>query len=364
MTRGEGGAPLAVSQAIAALWAPPAGVAAFADVVFTGSPFEGRVIALARSTGAVVGELPAPEGGWLLPFMMHATGERRITVLDAGGMPSPDPFVPASPRLHEFDFTYGTADGLSATLVRTVDFAAVPVAFAEDFARLEDGTYLLSDAIYGAIWVARPDGSIQPGIVPEAFDFTAPIPVLAMCPTMPLIEVAGVPFLFSGSTLPGVSPLAVRDGLLYFYSPCAEGLYAVPVASLFDGRAPHARAADVRLVSAKPREIAVEQLLGLAFDPSDPADRGLYAADSLQLRVVRVDVDTGSRSVIAADPALFNFPSSTGFAPAPGGGSVLFVASNQQHLLTVTNDAADEDAVQLPFLLTRVLLPGQGSSRR
>jgi hypothetical protein len=71
---------------------------------------------------------------------------------------------------------------------------------------LDDGRYLLSDAVLGSIWVAEPDGTICPGIVPKSFTSEDLIPTLAFGPTMPEITVNGYPFLFAGSTLPGVSP--------------------------------------------------------------------------------------------------------------------------------------------------------------
>ena len=84
------------------------------------------------------------------------------------------------------------------------------VGFPEDFVRLDDGRYLLSDAVLGSIWIVEPYGTIAPGIVPKSFNPEDLIPTLAFCPTMPEITVNGYPFLFTGSTLPGVSPLAVR----------------------------------------------------------------------------------------------------------------------------------------------------------
>ena len=155
--------------------------------------------------------------------------------------------------------------------------------------------------------------------------------------------------------------MAVREGMLYFYSPCAEGLYAVPVATLFDSRSPPERASDIVLVSPKPAKVAVEQLLGLAFDPYRPREDWLYAADSLQLRVIRIDVGTGRRQVVADDPELFNFPSSTAFLPPIFGKSPLVVVSNQQQNTPLTNDASEGEMFDLPFLVTELsLLPTRG----
>lgn len=334
----------------------PAGVAGGDKVVFVGDPLEGRVLAFDRLTSAAIGELPAPANGFILPFMMHSVGSNRIAVLDAGGLPSPDPFVPASPTIYEYDYTVNADGSVTAALAHSVSFASAFIGFAEDFVKLSDGRFLLSDAILGSLWVAMPDDTIVPGIVPKTFEPQDAIPQLALCPEMPLTEVGGIPFLFSGSTLPGISPLAERSGVLYFYSPCAEGLYSVPIASLSDDRQPSERAADIRLVAPKPADVPVEQLLGLTFNPFSSTDHFLYAADSLQLRVIRLDVTTGKRQVVADDPTLFNFPSSTAFLPPLLGTSPLMVVSNQQHRLTLTNDAITEDLVQPPFIVAKVVV--------
>jgi len=345
-----------LSHPIAQLSQLPAGVAGDNEVLIVGSPLEGRVLALSRLGGRALGELPAPPEGFILPFNMHQIGPRRVAVLDAGGLPSPSPFVPANPRIYEYSYTLTHSGGFHATLERTIQFDDQLIGFAEDIAVLGQGRYLLSDAVLGGIWVVESDGSVRPGIVPASSASSDEIPELRMCPTMPLISVGGVPFLFSGSTLPGVSPLAVRNGQVYFYSPCAEGLYSVPLASFFDQRAPHERAADIELVSPKPAGIQVEQLLGLAFNPAEPNEPWVYAADSLQLRIVRVHLKTGKRQVVADNAELFNFPSSTAFMPPFLGKSSLVVLSNQQHLTPLTNDAASEDTFDLPFTAAQVWL--------
>lgn len=343
-----------VSYDYAALDQLPAGVAGGKDVVFVGSPLEGRVLALGRLSGTGVGELPSPSQGFILPFILKSLGTSRVAVLDAGGLPSPAPFVPANPTIHEYEYRYSVRSGFTAELVRTISFESALIGFAEDIVSLGDGRWVLSDAVLGGLWVAEADGTVRPGITPESLEAVDAIPQLAMCPDMPLIEVGGLPFLFSGSTLPGVSPLAVRGETLYFYSPCAEGVYSVPIATLFDDREPHERAADIRLVSAKSPSVPVEQLLGLTFNPYVKDDPYLYAADSLQLRIVRIDVKTGARQVVADSPTLFNFPSSTAFLPPIGGISPLLVVSNQQHRTPLTNDAIGEDLFEPPFLVTKV----------
>jgi hypothetical protein len=335
----------------------PAGVAAASDLVFVGSPFEARVAAYSRLTKQLVGDLPAPPNGFALPFILKAIDSHTVAVLDAGGFPSPAPFLPANPTIYEYSFERSFGH-FSARLVRSIPFTEALIGFSEDIVKLDDGRYLVNDAILGSIWIANPDGSIEPGLVPRTFEPADAIPETYFCDTMPVVQVGGLPFLFTGSTIPGITAMAERDGIVYFSASCAGAVYSIPLASLSDAREPWQRAADIRLVSAKPAEVQVEELLGITFDRNRPHDPYLYAADALQLRVIRIDVRNGKRTVIADDPTLLNFPSSLAFAPtiAPGVPSALLVVSNQQHRTVALNDAITEDVLQPPFLLTQMRL--------
>ncbi len=334
----------------------PAGVAAVRDLLLIGSPFEGRVVAYSRWTKQPVGELPVPAAGFALPFILKAVKGNRVAVLDAGGFPSPLPFVPANPTIYEYSLRHDFR-GFSAKLERSVPFTGALIGFAEDVIQLEDGRYLVNDAVLGSIWIAERDGTIRPGLVPRTFAPQDAIPQAKFCDTMPTVEVGGLPFLFTGSTVPGITAMAVRQGVLYFSASCAGAVYKIPLASLSDGRAPWQRAADIRLVSAKPPGVQVEELLGITFNPSDPHDPYLYAADALQLRVIRIDVRNGKRSVVADDPSLLNFPSSLAFAPSmPGSAPALLAVSNQQHRTVLLNDALSADVLQPPFLVTQLRL--------
>ncbi len=338
---------------------PIAGVAGGIDLVFVGEPLDGSVAVLSRLTGKQIAQLPPPPNGFALPFIMHSLGEGRLAVLDAGGLPQPQPFVPVNPVIYEYTYAFSPLQGFSASLVRTISFASfanVLVGFPEDFVHLDDGRYLLSDAVLGSIWVVQPDGTVTPGIVPKSFDPQDFIPTLALCPTMPEITVNGLPFLFTGSTIPGVSPLAVRNGTVYYYSPCARGIYAFPLAILSDNRQPYQRAADIQLVAPTPPDVEVEELLDFSFNPFNPSDRYLYAADPLQLQVIRIDLSTGARQVVAHDPKLFDFPSSLGFLPTIGPASELAVVSNQQERSPLTNDAVSQTTFNLPFIVAKILV--------
>ena len=350
----------AVTRALMPVDLPlPAGVAAVSDAIFVGSPFEGRVLAYSSLTKQLLGELPPPAQGFALPFIVKAVKGDRVAVLDAGGFPSPEPFIPANPTIYEYSFRQQPHGGFSATLERSVPFAGALIGFSEDFIQLDDGRYLVTDAVLGSIWIAEADGTVRPGLVPRSFEPSDAIPETYFCNTMPVIDVGGLPFLFTASTVPGITAMAARQGQLYFSASCAGAVYSLPLASLSDAREPWQRAADIELVSAKPAGVEVEELLGVTFDPRDPHDPYLYAADALQLRVIRIDVRNGRRSVVADDATLLNFPSSLAFAPTPSGHgapSTLLALSNQQHRTVALNDAIAEDVLQPPFLVTQMRL--------
>jgi hypothetical protein len=230
-----------------------------------------------------------------------------------------------------------------------------------DFVKLDDGRYLISDSVLGSIWIAERDGTINPGIVPKTFDPSDFIPALALCPTMPEVVVNGYPFLFTGSTIPGISPIAVRDGTVYFFSPCARGIFSFPLKILNDKREPWQRAADIKPVAATPADIQVEELLDFTFNPFDSHDKFLYAAHPLQMEVIRINLKTGERQVLANDPALFDFPSSLGFLPPLDDHSdegTLVVVSNQQERAPITNDAVTDFTWNFPFHVAKISLGG------
>ena len=325
----------------------PAGIAASEDLIFTGSPFEGRVVVHDRATKATVGDLPPPPGGFILPFILKSVKGDKVAVLDAGGFPSPKPFIPANPTIYEYRFRYRHG-AFTAQLTRSIPFTGKLIGFSEDAIQLDDGRYLLDDAVLGSIWIANTDGTIVPGIVPKTFEPQDVIPEMYFCDTMPQVTVGGLPFLFSASTIPGITSMAVVKDKLYFSGSCSGAVYSVPLKVLTDHRQPYQRAADLRVVSRKPAGVKVEELLGLISD-----GEYLYAADALQLRVIRIDPKNGKREVVGDDQHLFNFPSSLAFAPnGCDDTSDLLTLSNQQHRTPITNDAVTEDMFEPPFLAT------------
>src|SRR5215472_1973964 len=144
LTLPGGCTPLSLCFDFANINLPIAGVAGGNAVVFVGEPLNGSVAVLSRFTGNQIAQLPPPPNGFVLPFIMHSLGDGRLAVLDAGGLPRPQPFVPANPVIYEYNYSFDPLQGFTARLVRAIGFATVLVGFPEDFVHLDDGRYLLS----------------------------------------------------------------------------------------------------------------------------------------------------------------------------------------------------------------------------
>jgi hypothetical protein len=331
------------------------GVAGDGHFVFVTQPLARKVLVIDRHDGHVLAEVPPPSGGFLLPFTLRVPRPGRLVIMDPGGFPSPT--APSIAKVYDYDYT-GKGHGrnaFAATLARTVSFAGLPVVFAEDVETTADGTYIVSEPIIGALWVIASNGAITPGIFPASPSPSDTIAPLGPC-IIPDATVGGLPFRTAGNFGPGVVMLASSRGQLYFSSTCRGGIQRIPLASLTDStRPPFARAADIQVVSPRPAG-EVETFEGLAFDPDDN-DSPLYASDSFRLRIVRIDVNTGQREVIASDPTLFNFPTQMHFVPsASRRASTLMVASDQEHRFAAINAAISADMFQRPFVVTEVTI--------
>src|SRR5262249_59929065 len=188
-------------------------------------------------------------------------------------------------------------------------------------------------------WVIHSDGSIAPGITPASFAPQDAIPGLGPG-FLPQVEVGGIPFAIAGNFGPGVGSMADHDGFLYFGNTALGGVRRVPVASLEDpARLPQERGADIEVVSPKPAGVTAEVIKGLTFNRWRPNDHRLVAADPFNLRLIRIDIHTGQREVIAADPMLFNFPVAAQFLPPIGDIQTIVVVSDLEHPLAPSKTA-------------------------
>lgn len=333
---------------------PLHGVAGDERLVFAAEPLAQRVVVLDRETGQEIGSVPAPSGGFLLPFGVRVPHTGRLVLLDSGGFPNPS--VPSIPRVFDYDYSYDEATGtFSASIARTVSFEGLPVIFAEDVEVTSQGFYVVSEAVIGALWVIDANGAISPGIFPDnPFE---PIPQLGPC-YFPDTTVDGIPFRIAGNFGPGVNALAELDGDLYFSGVCPGGLQRVPLATLRDTtRSPGQRAADIQMVSPKPAGVEVDAFEGLAVNRfSKQGDRHIYAADSFNLRILKINPDTGEREVLATDSLLLNFPVGAQFLPPVHGHqpNPLLVASDQEHRLAALNAGITEDILMPPFVIAEI----------
>lgn len=325
------------------------GIAGDERYVFTTEPGIGsaaRVVVLDRSTGREVAKLPPPPGGFKLPFTLRVPRSGHLVVLDNGGFPPVGPPV-------VYDYAYAAKRGrFTARLARTVDFAGLPLQFAEDVEVLPNGEYVVSESIVGGLWLIGRDGKIRRGLVPD--DGAPPLPKLGPCPLLGSTTVGDLPFAAPGGFAPGAGSLAVRGGDLYFSSSCEGGIYRVALRVLLDGRTPAARRAK-RIVTVTPRRYPFESLKGIAFNRWSPKDPWIYAGDPFRLALIRVHARTGRREVLSADARLFDFTVAAAFLPPQrrGGPNPLVTASDQEHRWTLTNAAITTDQFQPPFVLTQ-----------
>ena len=331
------------------------GVAGDERFVFVAQPAAGKVTVLNRFTGIEIGEIPQPPGGFKLPFTLRVPDSGRLVILDSGGFPSPT--TPAIPVVYDYSYTGNLfSQSFRAQMTRAVSFAGLPLFFTEDVENLPDGRYVVSESVLGGLWVIHSDGSIAPGITPASFAPQDAVPGLGPG-FLPQVEVGGIPFAIAGNFGPGVGSMAYHDGFLYFGNTALGGVRRVPVASLEDPtRLPHERGEDIQVVSPKPAGVTAEVIKGLTFNRWRSDDHRLVGADPFNLRLIRINIDTGQREVIAEGPLLFNFPVAAQFIPPVAGIQSLVVVSDQEHRLAAINAAITTDMLQPPFIVTKVVL--------
>jgi hypothetical protein len=309
-----------------------------------------RVVALDRKSGKEVAALPAPPNGFKLPFTLRVAGKGRLVVLDAGGFPPQGP-----PTVYEYRYR---TDGrkLKAQLARTVDFGPNPLAFAEDIEVLPNGEYVVSESVFGGLWLIGRDGKVRPGIVPDSP--TEPLPNLGPCLFGPGPHTVGdLPFAGGGDFAPGAGSLAVRGKDLYLSSTCKGGVQKVAIKTLRDASRPAAeRAAEIKTVA--PKLFPLESLKGITFNAWDRKDPWIYAGDPFRLQLIRIHSKTGKREVLSTDARRFNV--STAFLPPTNRGkpNPLVTASDQEYRWATLNTALTADQFRPPFIVAQYV-PGK-----
>jgi len=316
-----------------------------------------RVVALDRATGREVAALPAPEGGFKLPFTLRVPRTGHLVVLDSGGFPPVGPPV-------VYDYGYSTKRGaLKAKLTRTTSFAGLPLQFAEDVDVLPNGEYVVSESILGGLWLIGRDGKIRPGLVPD--DPAKPLNGLAPCFDIPgaMRTVGDLQFAAPGGFLPGAGSLAVHGQDLYISSTCLGGIQRLPIRVLLDAGKPAAERAMRITAVTKKAGGDLESLKGITFNRWDPSDPWIYSGDPFHLKLIRVNSRTGKRQDVSTDARLFNFTVGATFLPPTRhhGKNPLVTTSDQEYRWAPTNAALNGlDQFQLPFIMAEYWPKGRG----
>jgi hypothetical protein len=279
-------------------------------------------------------------------------------VLDAGGFPPQGPPI-------VYDYRYRTERGrFKAELARKVDFAGRPMGFAEDVEVLPNGEYVVSESVFGGLWVIERDGDIRAALVPDPP--TTPLPNLGPCffgpPPPGGFTVGGLPFVPAGNFAPGAGSLAVRGRDLYVSSTCEGGVQRLPIRLLSDPRPAAERANEIVTVAAS--KFTLESLKGITFNQFDSDDPWIYAGDPFRLQLIRIHSRTGRREVLSTDARRLNFTVSTAFLPPEhrGAQAPLVTASDQEYRWATLNAGITSDMFQPPFIVGEYL-PGRGHHR-
>jgi hypothetical protein len=323
------------------------GIAGDERLVFVTEPGLGvgttpRVVALDRFTGREIAALPAPAGGFKLPFTLRVPEPGHLVVLDSGAFPPP-----AAATVYDYRYR-SDHRGFRAELVRTV---SGPFGFAEDVEVLPNGEYVVSESVIGGLWLVGRDGKLRPGIA-NADPAAPPLPNLSGCPMIvpPGFTIDKLPF--AGAFAPGAGSLAVRGNDLYLSSTCHGGVQKLKIKTLLDSSRPAAeRAAEVEEVAAAPGQPS--SLKGITFNEFDRSDPWIYAGDPFRLRLVRIHSRTGKLEVLSRNSRLFNFTVSTDILPPvfKGFPSPLVTASDQEYRYSVLNPALSKDKFEPPFIV-------------
>ena len=129
--------------------------------------------------------------------------------------------------------------------MRTVDFAASRSAFAEDVEVLPNGEYVVSESVFGGLWLIGRDGKVRPGIANvDPMTAAAAEPQRLPVPDRPAGLHDRRPAVRAGGFAPGAGSLAVRGNELYLSSTCQGGVQKLKIKTLLDSSRPAAERAE------------------------------------------------------------------------------------------------------------------------
>ena len=299
--------------------APPSPTASRVTSATSSSPNPGIGVAHQRrrawscstaSPAARSPTLPAPPGGFKLPFTLRVPRSGHLVVLDSGGFPPVGPPV-------VYDYDYGTErHGFKAKLTRTVDFAGNPLGFAEDVEVLPNGEYVVSESIFGGLWLIGRDGKIRRGLVPD--DGGPALPNLGPCQ---FPAAAPAPSAACRSRRPAASrpaPARSRSATRSCTSarPARAASSGCAIRTLLDTQQAGRRARGEDHDRHAKRKNDLESLKGITFNRWDPNDPWIYAGDPFQLTAdPRSTRAPASARCSPTTRKLFNFTVSTAFLP-------------------------------------------------
>lgn len=330
------------------------------------------VVAANRLSGAPVGSLPPPAGGFVLPTSVkvisyqgctsHTSGE--LAVIDNRGLP-PN----AHPIAYVYSYSYSASAGFAAQLTAShplPDLTAAPpslpngIGYASGLLVL-GGTRIITDAAVGSVWtcdasfscaLALLDADLGPGPASTAtgtgrapgggerpYTFTLPTPIF--------------PGVF------GAAHVAKTDEVCVERAAAPGGLWCIARATLLDTLTPPF--AKTKRAVVPPQTGLSDAGHGIAADKFHPTSPWLYWARSYDNTVRRVNVETLEVQTVVTSVQLFDFPTGLDALPPLVAGSpmtTLGVAMGQEEWNAALNTSlGGVDSFVAPTLISGIKLP-------
>lgn len=346
-----------------------------------------------RFTTEVVGELPAPPNGWILPFktFFSQVESNTLYVLDVGGFPAVGLYF--APIISKYTYTYeSSTKTFTATFVSSLTLpqpanAPNPIGFCADPIELENGDILFPDQFWGALYLLKPDGTCEYVLGPQnsglenGFDQLKsglfPVDLADIWFNGSMRQ--PVHFKFAGASptdggfAPGLNYLSKTNTHLYFQSLNAQAFYRMPIAALYDNRQAWERISSVEIFWEIPTETDAtapggpKLFAAHTFNQYNPLDTKLYVTDLARGAVSTLDTTLGSdqeMQILIQDTNLLDSAVSIAFLPPVLGKPIMVVANDQEFLLPGLNGYIPFDPTQppapvefpVPFRLTKITL--------